>query len=218
MKKIIGSLLIISAFAFSANAQTASNNTSNTTVPAHNQWHHHHKRMDMMKQLNLTPDQQHQLKAYHKNYREQMQALNKNESITVKEFRDKKYALHQDEKAKFLSLLTSDQKNKLDQLKQQRQQQHEAMAAKRLDKMKTKLSLSDNQVAQIKSQMQDIHSKMKAIKDDQSLGRLEKKQQLEALKSESKENFKKILTPDQLNKMEELKKERMQKFQGNNPS
>jgi protein CpxP len=93
------------------------------------------------------------------------------------------------------------------------------MAAKRLDKMKTNLNLTDDQVAQIKNQQQDMHTKMQAIMEDQNLSRVDKKQQLEALRTQSKESFKKILTPDQLNKMEEMKKERMEKFQDHtNPS
>jgi Spy/CpxP family protein refolding chaperone len=218
MKKAFLSLVIASSLAFSAGAQT----TNTTTAPADKMNHakewHHHKGMEMMKQLNLTQDQKNQLKASRDDYRKQLQELNKNENITVKEFRDKKYALKQQQKATFLSILTPDQKTKLEQLKQQREQQHEAMAAKHLDKMKMQLNLSDDQVAQIKAQRQSMHEKLEAIKDNQNLSRTEKKEQLEALRTENKESFKKILTPDQLNKMDELKKERMQKFQQGNPS
>jgi Spy/CpxP family protein refolding chaperone len=207
MKKIIASLVMITSFAFAANAQntdTAWHNKMN----AHNE-HHGHK--GMMSQLNLTEDQKTQLKAYNEEFRKQEQELNKNESITVKEFRDKKYALKQERKAKFESLLTPEQKEKLKQLKLQHQQQHEMMAAKRLDKMKMKLGLSDDQVAQLKAQQKEMHDKLMAIKENENLSRTDKKEQLEALRTESKDNFKKILTPDQLNKMEEFRKNRMEK-------
>jgi Spy/CpxP family protein refolding chaperone len=209
MKKILVSLLAIAAVTFSAAAQTTDNSTAKKDN-LHKEWKHHNKEM-VMDQLNLTQSQKDQLKALHENYRKQMQELNKNESITVKEFRDKKYALKKQQKADFLALLTPDQKTKLDQLKQQRQQQHEMMAAKKLDKMKLKLNLTDDQVAQIKANRENIHSKIKAIKDNDNLSRTEKKEQLETLKSENKGSFKKILTPDQLNKLEEMKKSRMDK-------
>jgi Spy/CpxP family protein refolding chaperone len=209
MKKILVSLLTIAAVTFSATAQTTDNSTTKKDNP-HKEWKQHHKGMDM-DQLNLTQSQKDQLKASHENYRKQLQELNKNESITVKEFRDKKYALKKQQKTDFLALLTPDQKTKLDQLKQQRQQQHEMMAAKHLDKMKLKLNLTDDQVAQIKANRENIHSKIKAIKDNDNLSRTEKKEQLETLRNEKKDSFKKILTPDQLNKLEEMKKSRMDK-------
>jgi len=213
MKKIFVSVLAISAFALSAGAQTVNNSTPAPAMnKEHKEWNHQHKGMGM-KELNLTQDQKDQLKANREEYRKQLMAINKDESQTVKEMRDKKYALKQEQKAKFLNILTPDQKAKLNQLKQQRQQKHEEMAAKRLDKMKTNLNLTDDQVAQIKSQQESIHSKMKSIKENQSLDRVSKKEQLQALRTESKENFKKILTPDQLNKLEQMKKDRMEKFQ-----
>jgi Spy/CpxP family protein refolding chaperone len=209
MKKILVSLLAIAAFTFSAAAQTTDNSTANKNNP-HKEWKLHHKGMGM-DQLNLTQSQKDQLKASHENYRKQMQELNKNESITVKEFRDKKYALKKQQKTDFLALLTPDQKTKLGQLKQQRQQQHEIIAAKKLDKMKLKLNLTDDQVAQIKANRENIHAKIKAIKENDNLSRTEKKEQLETLRTEKKDSFKKILTPDQLNKLEEMKKNRMDK-------
>ena len=77
--------------------------------------------------------------------------LNKNENITVKESRDKKEALRKEQKEKMLAILTPEQKTKLEQLKKDREVKREAMTSKRLDKMKTKLNLSDDQMAKIKA-------------------------------------------------------------------
>jgi len=209
MKKIFVSLLAISAFAFSAGAQTPDNGAPNNSMPQHKEWNHGHRGGMDWKQLNLTQTQKDQLKAYREEYKKKLQELDKNESITVKESRDGHYALRQEQKQKFLSVLTPDQKAQLDQMKQQRQQQHEAMAAKKLDRMKVILDLTDDQVAQIKAQREEIHAKIKAIREDQNLGREDKKEKLEAIRNENKDSFKKILTPTQLNKLEELKKDRM---------
>jgi len=210
MKKIFVSLLAISAFAFSAGAQTTDNAAADKP-DQHKQWNHGGHRGGGMEwnKLNLTQEQKDQLKAYREEYKKKLQELDKNESITVKESRDRHYALRQEQKAKFLSVLTADQKAQLDQMKQQRQQQHEAMAAKKLDRMKVILDLTDDQVAQIKAQREEIHAKIKAIKEDQNLGREDKKEKLEAIRMENKDSFKKILTPTQLNKLDELKKDRM---------
>src|ERR1700753_3776027 len=105
MKKIFVSLLAIAAVTFSAAAQTTDNSTAKKDNQ-HKDWKQHHKGMG--DQLNLTQAQKDQLKASRENYRKQLQELNKNESITVKEFRDKKYALKKQQKADFLAVLTPD--------------------------------------------------------------------------------------------------------------
>ncbi|UAY51593.1 hypothetical protein [Ferruginibacter albus] len=208
MKKIFLSLLAVVMLGVAVNAQT-------TKAADNKQAFHHkgkfHKKGIAFKQLNLTEDQKQQLKANNEEYKKQLQKLNKNESITVKEFRDKKEALRKQQKEKFMALLTPEQKTKLEQLKQQQKQQREMAAAKRMEKMKTNLGLSDQQVAQLKQQHQNFKSKIQSIKENDKLSRTEKREQLEALKNENKDSFKKILTPDQLNKMEELKKNRMNK-------
>jgi len=217
MKKILTGLVLTMAFTFSAAAQNAAPQTKNKTSFNHTKGNHHH---GVSSQLNLTQDQKNQLKANREAYKKQLDELNKNENITVKEFRDKKYALKKEQKQKFMALLTPEQKTKLQQLKQQKEQDRQAKADMKLSKMKTKLGLTDDQVAQIKDQRKTMHDKLKAIKENDNLSRTEKKEQLEALKTESKDSFKKILTPDQLNKMEEMKKARKQgwKSEDKNPT
>jgi Spy/CpxP family protein refolding chaperone len=204
MKKIVAGMLALASFIFSANAQE---------TPKMKRFHHQHKHGMMMKELNLTADQQQQLKANRDSYQKQWLELNKNENITVKESRDKKDALRKEQKEKMAAILTPEQKNKLEQLKKDREVKREAMAAKRLDKMKTKLNLSDDQVAKIKSGSEAIHAKAKAIREDDKLSRTEKKEKLMALKAETQTNLKSILTPEQISKIEELKKNRMEKWQ-----
>lgn len=207
MKKIFAGLIMLATvFTFSASAQAPQTKQEGKKAFSHGRSHRHHEMM--LSQLNLTEDQKKQLKADNEDYKKQLQALNKNENITVKESRDKKYALKKERKQKLMALLTTEQKAKLEQLKQQKEQQRQQMADQKLDKMKAKLGLSDDQVAQIKDQRKTTHDKLKAIKENDKLSRTEKKQQLDAVKNDSKESFKKILTPDQLNKMEEMKKAR----------
>lgn len=204
MKKIVAVMLAFAGFIFSASAQE---------TPKMKRFHHQHKHGMMMKELNLTADQQQQLKANRDSYQKQWMELNKNETITVKESRDKKAALRKEQKEKMMTILTPEQKTKLEQLKKEREVKHEAMAAKRLDKMKTKLNLSDDQFAKIKAGSETIHAKAKAIRENDQLSRTEKKEQLMALKAETQTNLKSILTPEQISKIEELKKNRIEKRQ-----
>jgi Spy/CpxP family protein refolding chaperone len=197
MKKIVAGMLALAGFMFSASAQE---------TPKMKRFHHLHKHGMMMKELNLTADQQQQLKANRDTYQKQWLELNKNENITVKESRDKKDALRKEQKEKMMAILTPEQKNKLEQLKKEREVKREAMATKRLDKMKTKLNLSDEQLAKIKAGSEAVHANAKAIREDDQLSRTEKKEKLMALKAETQTNLKNILTPEQISKIEELKK------------
>lgn len=182
MKKIAAAMLAIAGFIFSTYAQQ---------TPTMKHFHHRHNHHGMMmKELNLTSAQQQQLKDNRDDYQQQLADLNKNESITVKESRDKKEVLRKEEKAKMMSVLTPEQKIKLGQLKKDREAKRDAMVSKRLDKMKAKLNLSDDQVAKIKAGREDIHAQFKAIRENDQLNRTEKKEKLMALKEQTKNNLK----------------------------
>ena len=202
MKKIIAVVSAFASFIFCANAQDFSERKHAK---------HHHSNEMMMKELNLSSAQQEQMKATHESYKKQLMELNKNEGITVKEARDKKEALRKEQKEKMMSLLTAEQKNKLVQLKKDREAKHEMMAAKKLDKLKTSLNLSDEQVAKLNAASQATHAQLKAIRENEQLSRTEKREQLMALREQNKNSFKNILTPEQLGKMEEMKKNKMEK-------
>ena len=170
-----------------------------------------HQHGMLMKQLNLSTAQKAQFKTDHQEFKQKMQELNKNESMTVKDFRDRKFALRKEQKSKIDGLLTPEQKTKFAQLKTEQKAKKEGHFAGHLNKMKTQLGLTDNQVAQLKSQRDDMHLKMKSIKENESLSREQVRDQVMALKNEAKEQHKKIFTEDQLKKMEELKKTRFEK-------
>ncbi len=205
MKKIVTAVLAMAGLIFSAKAQE---------TPKMKSFHHRHGQHGMMmKELHLTAAQQEELRINRDKYRKQWTALNKNEAITVKESRDKKEALRKEQREKMMSILTPEQKATLQKIKKDREAKHEAMAAKRLDKIKSTLNLSDDQVAKINSGTLDIHAKAKMIRENDQLTRVEKKDQLIALKQQTQDNLKSILTPEQITKLEELKKNRMEKRQ-----
>lgn len=173
--------------------------------------HRHHA---IMQHLNLSDNQKQQAKLYRENNRKQLLELNKNENITIKEFREKKLSLHKEQQAKMQSLLTPEQKTKMAQMKAEHKAKAEQHYAARMDKMKSKLSLSDNQVAQLKAQHQQMNNKLKAIKEDDKMDRTAKKEKLTALKAQMKADNKKIFTTEQLQKIEDIKKDKGHRHMG----
>lgn len=198
MKKVLIPLIAIFAITFTASAQNKMGKKGHQ--------HHKHEKGMMAKQLNFSDAQKAQAKLINDDSRKKMQELNKQENITVKEQRSRKASIMKDRKTKMDGLLTTEQKTKMTQLKAEHKAKKEEGYAKRMDKMKTNLNLSDDQVSKLNAQRAANHAKAEKIKSNESLSQEQKKEQMMALKNDAKEQNKKIFTPDQLKKMEEMKK------------
>jgi Spy/CpxP family protein refolding chaperone len=199
MKKLIIPFFAIFSLAFTANAQDKMGKKGH---------HPKHQKGAMAKQLNFSEEQKKQAKAINEDSRKKMQELNKNENITVKEMRIRKAAIQKERKANMERILTTEQKSKITAMKAERKAKNDERIAKRFDKMKTSLSLSDEQVTKLQAQRSAMQTRAEKIKNNEALSMEQKKEQLMALRTEAKEQQKKILTPDQLKKREEMKKNR----------
>ena len=221
MKKLLSVLVALVIITVGANAQTTPSTVkpgTHTETRRHPGRHHRHRKIRRMhrhhriaQQLNLSEQQKSQAKLYKADFKNKMKVLNSEENITVKEQRDRRTALLKEQRTKMLSLLTPEQKNVMAQLKATDKAKAEQHYVARMDKMKAKLSLTDTQVATMKSQHEEMMAKLKAIKEDDSMDRTAKKDKLMALKTEMKEENKKVFTPDQLKKIEDMKQARMEK-------
>lgn len=226
MKKYLFALAAFSLVAFAANAQSAGDSTQNPTT--HQQsWNGHQKKSgyamggeyhhnmhgyphdNMMMNLKLTDAQKQQVKALNDDYREKLSNLEKNDNITLKNYRDEKANLIKERKAKYQDILTPEQKSEIAQAKKQRREKMKMMAQKRMEKMKTDLNLTDDQVAKIQEQQKSSMEKAKAIRENTSLSEEQKSEQLMNLRKAGHDNMNKILTADQLKKMEEMRNNRM---------
>ena len=105
--------------------------------------------------------------------------------------------------------LTTDQKNKIAQAKKDRSEKMKMMAQKRMEKMKTDLNLTDDQVAKMQAQRESSMEQMKAIRENSSLSEEQRKAQLMDLRKSNHDSMNNILTADQLKKKEELRNNRM---------
>ncbi|MEO5942927.1 MAG: hypothetical protein ABIP30_08045 [Ferruginibacter sp.] len=207
MKKIAVLSLAFAALSLSVSAQQKREikGEKQGMYRMHGQRHH---KMDMMKNMNFSDAQKAQLKANREEYKQKMHALNNQENITVKEQRDRKTALRNEQKAKYQALITPEQKTKMAEARNQMQAKRKEMGAKRMDMMRSKLALSDDQLSKLKAQQEATHSQMKALKDDQSLSREDKMAKIKSIKQASKDQRKSIFTTNQLKKMDEMKKDR----------
>lgn len=198
MKKLIIALVSFSILSLGAYAQKDQKEKSE-------------KKGKIAKELNLTEEQKAQMKQNKEEFKQKMDDLNKNEGQTLKEYRDKKYALKKEQKAIMQAVLTPEQKKKAAELKAKEKEEHAAEMAKKVDKLKAKLNLTEDQAAKIKAEKQSLSEQMQAIREDEKLSRTEKETKLKALKEANKGVYKKYLTEDQYKQWEAMKQAKKNK-------
>ncbi len=79
-------------------------------------------------------------------------------------------------------------------------------AGERIQKLKTELGLTDAQVEQLKPILREQMQAMKAIRDDESLTGQDKRTELQELRTAHQAKLATVLTPEQIAKLDELKK------------
>lgn len=176
-----------------------------------------HRMHSPMQKLDLSEAQQQKLKAVNEDFRKKAMELRKQDDITVKESRTRMEALRKDHQASVQGLLTAEQKTKLEQMKKEGKQggkefrKQGGMKGKKEfgrrgqvnhDKLKSELGLTDEQAAKMKASREEMMKKMKAVRDDESLSSDARKEKMKALKEEHKTQMKKVLTAEQLKKLE----------------
>lgn len=192
MKRILSTALAITLFIGAAQAQTTEQNKER----------HRGMHGEMMKELNLSAEQQAKLKTIHEAEKKEMQALKTDADKAARK------ELHEKYKTQFESVLTAGQKTKLKEAKKEGKGERFGK-----DDRKEKghasskeLNLSADQKAKVSSLNQEFKTKMDGVRNNSSLSQDEKKVQIKSLAEAHKTNLKTILTPEQAEKMKTLHK------------
>jgi Spy/CpxP family protein refolding chaperone len=157
------------------------------------------------KNLDLTEQQKADAKKINDEYNAKVKALKSNDKLTMAEYNKQMAELQKERRTKLEALLTPEQKAKATEMKENAQEKADIRQEKMLEKMKTNLNLSDDQVAKIKSIHENYATKAKAIREDKNLSAEQKKDQLATLAKERKEAVNNVLTPEQKEKQKSLK-------------
>jgi Spy/CpxP family protein refolding chaperone len=197
MKKFISTALVLAVATLTIHAQDVSERKTDRTTDRHQR--------ESFKDLQLSDDQKAKFRSTNDEYRLQMQELRKKDDITVKEQRSRMETLRKDHQTKMQGILTSEQKAKLQKMKEDRTAKHQADREKRGQEMKTRLGLTDDQSAKLKKSHTDMADKMKAIRENSSLTDDQRKDEMKKLKDQQHENLKSILTADQIKKLQDRK-------------
>lgn len=220
MKKILTLSLAFSALVFSATAQEQREIRKDKSARTEGRAGMKGDKKDMMNDLNLTEAQKTQMKASREEFKLKMAAL-KAQDLPEGQMKERRKALHAEQKAKMESILTTEQKAKMAEKRKsyegkgkfegKKGMKGKGMKGKGMKgqhgDMKAQLGLTDDQVTKLKAQKTAMKAKRDAIKNDQTLTQEAKKDKMKALKAEAKTQRKSILTAEQIQKMEALKKD-----------
>jgi small-conductance mechanosensitive channel len=135
-----------------------------------------------------------------------MDELRMKDDILVKDWRNQMTELNKKHKEDMSALLSKEQKEQIEKYKVDRKKMAEIDANARMEKMKLRLDLNDDQMARIKKQRSETLEKRKAIHENRSQDMMKKRVEMKTLIQKNKENMRSILTEEQLKKMKETRK------------
>ena len=160
----------------------------------------------MAEKIKLSDEQKQKAKALNEDYRKKMEELRKKDDILVKDWRNQMTELNKKHREDMSALLSKEQKAQIEKSKAERKKMAEIDANARMEKMKLRLDLNDDQMARIKKQRSETLEKRKAIHENRSQDMMKKRVEMKTLIQKNKENMRSILTEEQLKKMKEIRK------------
>jgi hypothetical protein len=164
--------------------------------------------------VRYTPEQRRQVMAINKEYRQRSEDLFKKDNSTLKEYKAGLIALQDEKKTKLEALLTQKQKDERVARTKRRSENAQVMAAARMERLKLRLNLTDDQVAKIKAGQENLHNQAIAIHENNNLLPQQKMEQMKALMAQHKDMVKSILTPEQQSQFEKMSHRRPGGFGG----
>lgn len=178
---------------------------------------HHMKGGDGgFKQLNLTAEQQAKLKGLRDAFKQKKAAMD-TQKLTAAERKEQLQTLHQQQRAQVESILTPAQKEQLAKQRTDRKSRlNEAEKGNRRGTMTHRegrgtyqeLDLTTEQQAKLKEIRTDFRTKAETLRNDAALTDAQRKEKLQELHKAQKEDMKTVLTKEQQEKLELLRKER----------
>ena len=158
--------------------------------------------------LRWTAEQRKQLQNINADYRKKAADLYRQDDLTLKAYKAGLYALQKDKKERIQALLTTEQKAKIAEHKKRMDENAQVMAAARLEKMKIRLKLSDEQAAAIKMQQQKTRTAIASILKNDNIMHDEKRSRMKEVAKSNRETIRSILTPEQQAALDSLHQHR----------
>jgi Spy/CpxP family protein refolding chaperone len=167
--------------------------------------------MKMERSLNLTEEQKTKIKPILDEESLKIKTIREDAALTPDQKRAKVREIHSATYDQIKPVLTAEQQKKHDEMRKSARGWHKkghfaASPTHRLERMNRALNLTEEQKSKIKPILEGESAKIKAIFDDQSLTKQQKRDKIREIHSTSYEQIKPILTAEQKQKHDELMK------------
>lgn len=165
-----------------------------------------------LSQLNLSEDQQNQIKFFLDDQRAQMETLRADGSLTRDQRREQAQQIQEAMRANIQSILSVEQQMQAEQLQRHEaehmleRRQHEAEHM--LERLSQRLELNAAQQETIEAYQQNHFDALRALRDDTTLTREQKREQVAALRQQIEDNIRATLTPEQQAEFDALRQQR----------
>ena len=216
MKRIITSALVILMTIGAAQAQSGSKEKHKT---------HKEHRKGGFDGLNLSADQQARMKALREDYKKQASGLKANTQLSEADKKTRRQELHKQHRAQVEAILTPAQKQALAEKNSEwkaagKEGKKDAKRGSgkftkgrkggegRSARLEKELNLTTDQQAKVKRIRADFKSKAAALRNDNTRTKEQKRSELKDLGKQQREQLKSVMTSQQIEKMQTLKKER----------
>lgn len=182
----------------------------------HKNWEH------LMKSLDLTDAQKEALKNQHQATRAEAQKIKEDSTLSKEEKKSRFEALRENAKKQRDAILTPAQVEKLNQMRANKddrgsKEDHQNMGDhKNGEKLMKSLDLTDAQKEALKNHHQATRAEAQKIKEDSTLSKEEKKTRLEELHANAKKQRDAILTPAQVEKLNQMRANKENRGNGKN--
>ncbi len=151
----------------------------------------------MSQQLNLTQDQQTQIRDLLQKQRQQAQSIRQDTSLSTEQRQQQIQQLRQSTHQQVLGVLTPEQQTKLKELEKQRRDG--GMAA---------LNLTPEQRAKLQPIREQMRKEVLAVRQDSSLTPQQKQEKIRDIRQNAMGQMKEVLTPEQQQQLEQMRQSR----------
>lgn len=179
--------------------QAAPSATSSATEASHSGCSGHGK----AGALNLSPEQKKQLHQLRFSARDQAAIIRNDQTLTAEQKQSKLKALHASTREQMKSVLTPDQQKMLAERRAERKAQIAA-----------KLGLTTDQQTKLKDLFRSTHQQRESVLSNATMSNDQKMAELKQIRESAKTQLASILTPDQLQKFREMRREHRMHKQG----
>ena len=190
-------------------AQSTDNNIANKKWTKKDFSHKQFKNGAGLDSLHLSDAQKMQVRTINESFRQQMQDLHKQGSITVDQQKQKREALAKERKEKIAAILTPAQKQQFEaSSKDSKNWRNDGMRANKIEDMKKDLNLSPDQSAKLNTLNSTFKTNLQNIRQNSALSSDEKKEQMKSLMKQHRSDMDALLTNDQKEQLKSRQKNR----------